>query len=70
MVLGELVGPNARLYAKSEWAPSSALWPALSFSQRGVANRFSTIFDRGRDFVITVGTGNSKDPPESAHRQR
>jgi hypothetical protein len=70
MVLEDLVGPDARLYAKSEWAPASALWPALSFSQRGVANTFGGIYARGRDFVITVGTGNPRDTLDPAHRQR
>jgi hypothetical protein len=43
------------------------LWPALSFSQRGVANGFGSIYTRGTDFVITVGTANPRDNP--AHRQ-
>ncbi len=60
MLLGDLIGPTTRLYAKSEWAPAGPLWPALSFSQRGVANRFSSIYTRGADLVITVGTAQSK----------
>jgi hypothetical protein len=70
MVLEDIVGPDSRLYAKSEWAPASALWPALSFSQRGVANTFGGVYLRGRDLVITVGTGNPKDTLDPAHRQR
>ncbi|WP_375787726.1 hypothetical protein ACE10Z_09725 [Bradyrhizobium sp. Pha-3] len=70
MVLEDIVAPDSRLYAKSEWAPASALWPALSFSQRGVANRFGDFYSLGRDFVITVGTGNPKDTLDPAHRQR
>ncbi|BBZ92733.1 hypothetical protein [Bradyrhizobium diazoefficiens] len=70
MVLEDLVGQDTRLYAKSEWAPASALWPALSFSQRGVANTFGGIYSRGRDFVITIGTGNPRDTLDPAHRQR
>ena len=70
MVLGDLVGPETRLFAKSEWGPAGALWPALSFSQRGVANRFGSIYTRGRDLVITVGTGNPKDTLDPTHRQR
>lgn len=70
MVLEEIVGPDTRLYAKSEWGPAGPLWPALSFSQRGIANRFGGIYTRGRDFVITVGTGNPRDTPDPAHRQR
>ena len=69
MILGELIEPTTRLYAKSEWAPAGPLWPALSFSQRGVANSFGGIYTRGTDFVITVGTGNPNDTPDPAHRQ-
>ena len=70
MVLKDIVAPDSRLYAKSEWAAASALWPALSFSQRGVANKFGGLYSQGRDFVITVGTGNPKETPDPAHRQR
>jgi hypothetical protein len=70
MRLGELITPNTRFYAKSEWAPAGPTWPALSFSQRGVANNFSNIYRRGNDFVVTVGTANPKDTLDAAHRQR
>ena len=70
MLLGDLIGPTTRLYAKSEWAPAGPLWPALSFSQRGVANRFSSIYTRGTDLVITVGTANPRDTQDPVHRQR
>lgn len=70
MILGDLIGPTTRLYAKSEWAPAGPLWPALSFSQRGVANRFGSIYTRGTDFVITVGTGDPNDTQDPAHRRR
>ena len=70
MLLRDLIGPTTRLYAKSEWGPAGPLWPALSFSQRGVANRFGSIYTRGTIFVITVGTANPKDTQDPAHRQR
>jgi hypothetical protein len=70
MLLSDLIEPTTRLYAKSEWAPAGPLWPALSFSQRRVANRFGGIYTRGTDFVITVGTANPKDTQDPAHRQR
>jgi hypothetical protein len=70
MLLSDLIGPTARLYAKSEWAPAGPLWPALSFSQRGVANRFGSIYTRGTDFVITVGTASPRDTQDPAHRRR
>jgi hypothetical protein len=70
MIVGDLIGSDSRLYAKSEWAPAGALWPALSFSQRGVANRFGSIYTRGKDLVITVGTSNASDTLDPAHRQR
>jgi hypothetical protein len=69
-LLTDLIQPTTRMYAKSEWAPAGPLWPALSFSQRGVANRFGGIYTQGNDFVITVGTANSKDTQDPAHRQR
>jgi hypothetical protein len=70
MLLRDLIGRATRLYAKSEWAPAGPLWPALSFSQRGVANRFGSIYTRGTDFVITVGTADPRDTQDPAHRQR
>jgi hypothetical protein len=70
MLLRDLIEASTRLYAKSEWAPAGPLWPALSFSQPGVANRFGSIFQRGTDFVITVGTANRRDTQDPAHRQR
>jgi len=39
MVLADLIGPDTRLYAKSEWEPAGELQPAFPFSQRVVANR-------------------------------
>jgi hypothetical protein len=69
MLLSDLIEPTTRLYAKSEWAPAGPLWPALSFSQRGVANRFGSIYTRGADLVITVGTANPRDT-QAAYRQR
>lgn len=70
MILSDLIGPTTRLYAKSEWSPAGPLWPALSFSQRGVANKFGSIYTHGTDFVITVGTANPNDTKDPAHRQR
>ena len=70
MLVRDLIGAGSRLYAKSEWAPASAEWPALSFSRRAVANAFSGIYTRGSDFVISIGTSNPKDTLDPAHRQR
>jgi hypothetical protein len=70
VLLKELIGATSRLYAKSEWAPASTEWPALSFSRRAVANAFSGIYTRGTDFVISVGTSNPKDTQNPEHRQR
>ncbi len=70
MLVRDLIAAGSRLYAKSEWAPASAEWPALSFSRRAVANAFSGIYTRGTDFVISVGTSNPKDTQDPAHRQR
>jgi hypothetical protein len=70
MLVRDLIGVRSRLYAKSEWGPASAEWPALSFSRRAVANAFSGIYTRGSDFVISIGTSNPKDTLDPAHRQR
>jgi hypothetical protein len=35
-----------------------------------VANRFGSIYTRGNDFVITVGTANPRDTQDPAHRQK
>lgn len=70
MLLNDLIEPTTRLYAKSEWGPAGPLWPALSFSRRAVANDFSRIYKRGRDFVISVGTANPRDTQDPMHRQR
>jgi hypothetical protein len=35
-----------------------------------VANRFGSVYTRGSDFVVTVGTANPKDTQDAVHRQR
>jgi len=66
----KILDTGAKLFAKSEFSPANSDWPALSFSSNTIARDFQTIYRRGRDFVIYVGTSNPADTPEVGHRQR
>lgn len=70
VTLGELVGEDGRLFAKSEFAPVHDGWPAVSFSSRKIASDFSVNFRRGRDFVLYVGTGDPSTTEAPEHRRR
>ncbi|WP_139311645.1 hypothetical protein [Desulfovibrio sp. DV] len=69
MFVKDIVRENTRFYVKSEFAPTSTEWPALSFSVKGVAKRFANIYSRGSDYVVTVGTSNADNTKDPAHRQ-
>lgn len=66
----QLLSPESKLYAKSEFGPAHSRWPALSFSSQKIASDFAKETRRGRDFVIYVGTSNPTDTPNPRHRQR
>ena len=57
------------MFLKSEWAPISDYWPAVSFTKRSVGIDLGQRFNPGRDILIYVGTtsGLTNDP---AHRSR
>lgn len=68
--LRQLLGEDGRLFAKSEFGPIHAGWPALSFSSRKVAGDFAQGFRRGRDFVLAIGTSDPSSTEDPAHRSR
>lgn len=68
--LGDLLGRDGRLYAKSEFGPVHDGWPAISFSSRKIAADFSHDFWRGQDFVLFVGTGGATTTENPEHRRR
>jgi hypothetical protein len=70
MRLADIVSPDTRLFAKSEFGPASDRWPALSFSSHKIATDFSNAYRRGRDFVVYVGTGDPNKTELAEHRQR
>jgi hypothetical protein len=70
ILFGELLTESSKLFAKSEFAPASSSWPALSFSSDKIARDLQAVYRRGRDFVIYVGTSSSIDTPDPQHRQR
>jgi hypothetical protein len=70
MKLSDIVSPDTRLFAKSEFGPASDRWPALSFSSHKIATDFANAYRRGRDFVLYVGTGDPEKTELPEHRQR
>jgi hypothetical protein len=66
----EIVSPDTRLFAKSEFGPVHVGWPGLSFSHRKIAIDFTTIYRQDRDFVVYVGTGDPEKTEAPEHRQR
>lgn len=69
MKIRDIIQPDSRIYVKSEFGPMSNEWPALSFSQKETAKKFSNVFRRGKDFVISIGTSNGSNTKDPAHRQ-
>lgn len=70
VTLADLLGDDGRLFAKSEFGPADADWPALSFSSRKVASDFGRDFRRGRDFVVYIGTQDPEATERPEHRGR
>lgn len=70
MKIAEIVSPETRLFAKSEFGPASDRWPALSFSSHKIATDFANAYRRGRDFVVYVGTSDPEKTELPEHRQR
>ncbi|MGH7092313.1 MAG: hypothetical protein ACREFB_02105, partial [Stellaceae bacterium] len=69
MKFAEIVLPDARLFAKSEFGPVHTGWPGLSFSHYKIATDFAAIYRQDRDFVIYVGTGDPEKTEVPEHRR-
>jgi hypothetical protein len=65
----EIISPDTRLFAKSEFGPVDVGWPGLSFTHRKIAVDFRTIYRQDRDFVVFVGTGDPDKTEAPEHRQ-
>jgi hypothetical protein len=70
MLLSDIVPPDGRIWLKSEWAPASDDWPAVSFSKRSVGETLRREFLPNRDILIYVGTSNPQFTEDARHRQR
>jgi len=70
MRLRDAIKPDGKVFLKSEWAPASADWPAVSFSKRTVGEFLQREFQPGRDAIVYVGTGNPLTTEDPHHRQR
>ena len=69
MQVADMMRPDGRVFLKSEWAPISDLWPAVSFTKRSVGVELSRQFQPGRDVLIYVGT-TSELTNNPSHRSR
>lgn len=70
MLLSDVVAEQGRVWVKSEWAPATEYWPAVSFSKRSVGDFLRQEFRPGRDVILYVGTGNPATTENPEHRQR
>ena len=68
VVFGDLLSAQTRVFLKSEFAPISNEWPAVSFTNEAPAKAFSGGFDPVHDFVIFAGT--QTNDTSSAHKAR
>jgi len=59
---------GSRFFMKSEWAPISARWPALSFSKSSVAEFLRNEYDPNRDFILYAGTTDPRRTEAEEHR--
>jgi hypothetical protein len=70
MRLRDVVKPDGKVFLKSEWAPASESWPAVSYSKRTVGEFLQREFQPGRDAIVYVGTSNPLTTEDPQHRQR
>src|SRR5580704_819913 len=70
MRLRDLIKPDGKVFLKSEWAPASESWPAVSYSKRTVGEFLQREFQPGRDAIVYVGTSNPLTTEDPQHRQR
>jgi hypothetical protein len=66
--LGDLLAADGKVFLKSEFAPISNEWPAVSFTNEAPARAFARSFDPVKDLVIFSGT-QTKDT-SSEHRAK
>lgn len=64
----ELLRSDSKVFVKSDFAPISSDWPAISFSASDAPNRLTQEAGNEKDFLLTVGTANSKNTPAPEHR--
>lgn len=69
-IVRDIIKPESKIFAKSEFGPVTDDWAALSFSRFGVARNFIRDYHCGQDFVVYVGTSSKKNTPNKEHRQR
>jgi len=70
MQLRDLIKADGKVFLKSEWAPASESWPAVSYSKRTVGEFLQREFQPGRDAIVYVGTSNPLTTEDPQHRQR
>jgi hypothetical protein len=70
MKLRDLIKSDGKVFLKSEWAPASSYWPAVSFSKRTVGGFLQREIQPGRDAIVYVGTANPLTTEDPQHRQR
>ena len=69
MRIADMMRPEGHVFLKSEWAPISDYWPAVSFTNRSVGIDLGNRFKPGRDVLVYVGT-TSELTSDPAHRSR
>ncbi len=69
MQVADMMQPEGRVFLKSEWAPISDYWPALSFSRMSVGQQLGREFRPGRDILVYVGT-SGPDTENPDHKSR
>lgn len=68
-ILREIAQPESRFFLKSEWAPVSAEWPALSFSKPSVGAYLAQNYDPARDFIVYAGTSDPEKTKAAQYRK-
>ncbi|HWR14153.1 MAG TPA: hypothetical protein VN577_04965 [Terriglobales bacterium] len=70
MILGDIITASDKMFVKSEWAPVSDRWPALSFTRQSIGRKLRALMNPARDVVIYVGTSDERFTRDAAHRRR
>lgn len=69
MILSDMMGPEGRVFLKSEWGQVGDGWPCVSFTKTSVFRRLQSDFKPGRDVLLYVGT-TGLDTEDPNHRAR